>query len=609
VSRTVKNRSLQWRTIAILVFLCFKGFHAPSTLKGQLCPEGPISSISITSKPVFDVGHGSDKEADPPSKLYRFGNWLHAETDETFLRKQLLFSEGDCHSQFLLAESERRLRELDFLASADVRSYNETDGSKGVLIETQDRWTLQISLGTSLEEGFEFTGGSIAEENLFGQGLAVRGFYRKLREKKDTGVGIESKRLLGSNWGTKIEGGETRIGTFFEQDLSYPFLAEIGRVSSKQSILLREDVFAYYLPDNQGYSHALQPLRQRSGEISFAGRSGQPGGWTLFGIGISRQELSFDNFSTGTEVIRDRDFSTFEKAPEPITQSLKHQIQDQRVTRVNLLLGQRNIQYIKRNGLNGLKGSLDIPVGREFDLTVGKGVSFLSTNDMQNEKDLFFSLRGYGAIAPGGWILTSSFALQGRKIADSPQSGWHDLLGEFDFYASWKPEVTPRHTLFARISGSGGWKTTTPFQLSLGGFSTLRGYRLGYTPGAKLLVATIEDRIYLGSPGDGLMDIGMTGFVDLGSMWAGDVPFGSDSGLQASAGAGIRIGLPSGSKDVVRIDVAVPINGPTAFSGPTFRITAYEMLGFLRGFEDDEMRRSRRVGGGLKLISSSSSSF
>ncbi|MFL2544441.1 MAG: BamA/TamA family outer membrane protein, partial [Longimicrobiales bacterium] len=288
---------------------------------------------------------------------------------------------------------------------------------------------------------------------------------------------------------------------------------------------------------------------------------------------------------------------------------LKHQIQDQGVTRLNFILGQRNIQYLKRSGLNGLKGSLDIPVGRELDLTVGKGVNFLSTDDVQNEKDLFFNLRGYGAIAPGRWILTSSFSLQGRMIEDSSKSGWKDLLGEFDIYTSWQPEVTPRHTLFARISGSGGWKATTPFQLSLGGFSTLRGYRLGHSPGAKLLIATIEDRIYLGSPGDGLMDLGMTGFLDLGSMWAGDVPFGSDSGLQASAGAGIRIGLPSGSKDVVRIDVAVPINGPTAFSGPTFRITAYEMLGFLRGFGDDEMRRSQRVGGGLKLISNSSSSF
>ena len=609
MSRTVKNRSLRWQLKTVLVSLFIIGVYPPSTLHGQLCREGPVSSISVVSKPVFDVGPGSEEGVDPPSKFLRFGNWLHAETKETFIRKQLLFKEGDCHSQFLLAESERRLRELDFLALANVRSSNEPDGTKRVLVETQDRFTLQISLGISLEEGFEFTGGSIAEKNLFGQGLSIRGFYHKLREQKDVGAGIESTRLLGSNWSTKVEGGETRIGTFFEQDFSYPFLAEIGRFSSKQSILHREDLFAYYLPDDQGYSHALQPLRQESGEVSLATRVGRPGKWTLLGLGLSRQQLSFGNFSTGTEVIRDRDFSTFEAAPSLIEQALHHQIQDRVMTRMNFVVGQRNIQYQKRDGLNGLKGSFDIPVGGEFDLTVGKSINFLETSDLQNEKDLFFSLRGYGAIAPGRWILASSISLQGRRIEDSPQSGWKDILGEFDLYTSWKPRITLRHTLFARFSGSGGWETTAPFQLSLGGFSTLRGYRLGYTPGAKLLIATLEDRIYLGSPGDGLLDLGMTGFVDVGSMWAGDVPFGADSGLQASAGAGIRIGLPSGSKDVVRIDLAVPINGPTAFSKPTFRITAFEVLGFLRSFEDNEMKRSRRVGGGLKLTSNSYSSF
>ena len=140
----MKNRSLQWQLKAVLVFLFIIGFHPPSALYGQLCSEGSISSISIVSQPIFDVGSRSEEEVDPPSRFYRFGNWLHAETKETFVRKQLLFKEGDCHSQFLLTESERRLRELDFLALANVRSFNEKDGTKSVLVETQDRWTLQI---------------------------------------------------------------------------------------------------------------------------------------------------------------------------------------------------------------------------------------------------------------------------------------------------------------------------------------------------------------------------------------------------------------------------------------------------------------------------------
>ena len=609
MSSTVKDIPLPWKLIAVLFLLFLIGFSSPTLAYGQVCSEGSISSISIISKPVFDVGTSSTGEASPVPWFYRFANWMHTETKEDFLSKQLLFKEGDCHSQFMLSESERRIRELDFLALASVRSFNETDGSKRVLVETQDRWTLQLSLGMNLEEGFEFTGGSVEEKNLFGQGLAIRGFYRKLREQQDMGAGIESKRLLGSNWATKMEGGETRIGTFFEQDFSYPFLAEIGRFSSKQSILIREDVFAYFLPNGRNYSHALQPLRQRSGEISLAGRSGQPGNWTLFGMGISKQELSFDNFPTGLEVIRDRDFSTFENAPSHINQELYHQTQNHSFTRINFILGRRNIKFQKRQGLNGLKGSQDIPLGAELDLTLGKSINFLSTNNITSGKDIFFQFRGYGAIAPGRWILASSVNLQGRRVEGFPQSDWNDVLGEFDLYTYWKPKIVPSHTLFTRLSGSGGWRTSAPFQLSLGGFSTLRGYRLGYNPGAKILIATLEDRIYLGSPGDGRMDIGMTGFVDVGSMWAGDVPFGSNSGLQASAGAGIRIGLPSGATDVIRIDLAIPINGPTAFSSPTFRITAYEVLGFLRGFEDDEMRRSRRSGGGLKLISNSSSLF
>ena len=605
----MKDRSLKWQLRTVLFLLVLAGFSAPQLVSGQMCPEGPITSITIVSKPVFDVDTPPEEPVKPPPRFYRFANWLHAETKESFLKQQLLFKEGDCHSQFMLSESERRLRELNFLASASIRSFNEADGSKRILVETQDRWTFQLSLGASLEEGFEFTGGSVAEKNLFGQGLAIRGFYRKLREQKDVGAGIESERLLGSNWGTKLEGGETRIGTFFEQDFSYPFLAEVGRISTKQSILLREDVFAYFLPDHQGYSHALQPLRQKSGEISLAGRSGRPGRWTLFRIGLSKQELSFDNFSTGPEVIRDRDFSAFENAPRHISQELHNQTQNQSSTRINFIWGQRNIHFRERQGLNGLKGSLDIPLGIELDLTVGKSMDFLASNNIKNEKDLFFRFRGYGAIAGRRWILSSSINLQGRKLEDTPQSNWKDVLGEFDLYSYWQPENAPRHTLFTRLSGSAGWEATAPFQLSLGGFSTLRGYRLGYTPGAKLLIATLEDRVYLGSPGEGLMDIGLTGFVDLGSMWSGDVPFGTDSGLQASAGASLRIGLPSGAKDVIRIDLAIPVNGPTAFSSPTFRITAYEILGFLRGFEDEEMKRSRRVGNGLKLIPNSSSFF
>ncbi len=119
-------------------------------------------------------------------------------------------------------------------------------------------------------------------------------------------------------------------------------------------------------------------------------------------------------------------------------------------------------------------------------------------------------------------------------------------------------------------------------------------------PGGKRLIASLEDRIYFGSR-DGLVDLGMTAFVDVGSIWAAGVPFGADSGTLATAGAGLRIGFPGGTRGVTRIDVAFPLNGPDAFSAPTFRISA-ELLGLRRGVEDRQLRRSRRAGVGSGII-------
>ena len=143
---------------------------------------------------------------------------------------------------------------------------------------------------------------------------------------------------------------------------------------------------------------------------------------------------------------------------------------------------------------------------------------------------------------------------------------------------------------------------TGPFQLTLGGTSVLRGYSVDDLPGGRRLVASLEDRIYLGSPGGDFMDLGMTAFIDVGSIWAGGAPFGADSGLLATGGAGLRIGMPSGTRGVTRVDIAFPLNGPDAFSGPTFRITRRETLGLRRGVEDRQLNRSRRPGVGPGII-------
>jgi hypothetical protein len=234
-------------------------------------------------------------------------------------------------------------------------------------------------------------------------------------------------------------------------------------------------------------------------------------------------------------------------------------------------------------------------------LVLGRSIPLLGSNAVNEDSDFFARIRLFGGLAPGRWVLASAVSIEGRKILGGAESGWKDVLAEFDIYSYWRPSETSRHTLFARLSGAGGWSVTGPFQLTLGGSSGLRGHSVDDLPGGRRLIATLEDRIYFGSPRDGFVDLGMTAFIDVGSIWEGGAPFGADSGPQAAAGAGLRIGFPGGTRGVTRIDLAFPLNGPDAFRAPTFRISA-ELLGLIRGVEDGQLRRSRRPAVGAGII-------
>jgi hemolysin activation/secretion protein len=133
----------------------------------------------------------------------------------------------------------------------------------------------------------------------------------------------------------------------------------------------------------------------------------------------------------------------------------------------------------------------------------------------------------------------------------------------------------------------------SPYQLTLGGRSSVRGFREEDFPGAQRMLLTLEDRILIRWPAPDLLDMGLTLFADAGRIWAGDVPYGMDSGWRGTVGFGLRIGFPAGSRRVTRMDLAFPVGG--GGGGPVFRITAFELTGILTGFSDPQLRRSRRV--------------
>ncbi|MBT8487196.1 MAG: BamA/TamA family outer membrane protein, partial [Gemmatimonadetes bacterium] len=150
-------------------------------------------------------------------------------------------------------------------------------------------------------------------------------------------------------------------------------------------------------------------------------------------------------------------------------------------------------------------------------------------------------------------------------------------------------------SLYVRGRVSGGWNTDRPFQLRLGGRESIRAYSEDAFPGGRLLFGSVEQRFTVEALSPSFADVGLAAFADAGRMWAGDAPFGRDSGWQAGVGAGLRIS-PAGGRRVFRADVMLPLTDLRDERGVALRLYG-EIFGVLeRRRWPDQVERSRWYG-------------
>jgi hypothetical protein len=116
-----------------------------------------------------------------------------------------------------------------------------------------------------------------------------------------------------------------------------------------------------------------------------------------------------------------------------------------------------------------------------------------------------------------------------------------------------------RNTVVADMEWSAGWKQRIPFQLALadkaGG---PQGYRTSTLAGGRRLVTRLEDRIILGNVKQ-FATVGIAPFMNTGQLWAGDTPFGTNTGVQTSVGFSVLASVPPKSQRLWRLDLAIPL--------------------------------------------------
>jgi hypothetical protein len=583
--RTVSPRSLA----PLLLVLLAAPLPAQTTPPAR-CPAGEISYVHIDNQSIFDT---SDPELDARFVwAYNTANRLHIRTREWVIRRELLFGPGSCYDPYLLEETERLLRAYDFLARVDVFALPQPDGTHHVIVATRDEWSTRVDVRLSTTGGFGIEGVRVSEDNLLGTGQSLGVFYFEREVTRDYGISYFTPQLLGTRW--DLAAG---VATAVDQEVAYPFVGEVSRWAGRQSFRREDQYFDYVAGDHarRPTPHVLLPIREQAFDLAVIRRIGRRGNMALIGSALSYQQLSYPG---AIELAPEGNFEERVPAPDSLAQVVRRQRGTLNNVRAFALVGHRNVWWVRRHGLDSMRGQEDVRLGAEAVLGLGRSLPSIEVDD-----DLYGRLSLYSAFEVGSALIVARSRADARRDlgAGTAEPEWEDLYVEAELLGYVQAAALPRQTLFARVALSGGWHTRTPFQLTLGGMHGLRGYDRERMPGGRRAVITLEDRFFIGWPLPAVLDMGGTVFTDIGRIWPGDAPFGTSSGWRAAAGAGLRASFPAGSRSTYRIDFAWPVERGTRLADVRIVMSVGEWRGLNPRSEDTQLVRSRtqNVGGDL----------
>lgn len=548
--------------------------------EGVTCATGRITSVEIRSLSIFEPQGTSFRLL---SWAYRAANALHVNTQESFVERELLFEEGDCLDPFLLSESERLLSQYGFLAYARVTSRPDGSGGHVVSVETRDEWSTKVDLGVTYDEGTNVEKLQVTEENFLGHGVFGEFTYLERRESRTHAFGVSTPRFFGrADAGTAF--GRTRSGPFFNQHVRYPFVGEAGRTAVREGYSRGTDFFAYSTGGQEEYTRVLVPVFREQIELSAARRFGDPGASIIFGGGITRDVIRYDDPAEVTlgDSYEERVFL----AGSP-PQAMARQWRPSAATRLGVHLGTRRFRYEEYMGLDGVRDRQTVGLGLFAGVSLAQGLPMLAPSGVDRLTDLVTRAHASFTAPLGSSLLHGGATVEARRDGGH----WRDVLASTDLVFYGRTALLPGQTWFARASFGGGWNTSIPYQLSLGGREAVRSLPEDVLPGGRMLLFVVEDRIAFGWPGPNAADLGVTLFGEAGRVFPGDVPYGVDSGWQGSAGIGLRLGLPAGTRNIWRADVVFPVG--SAGGNPMIRVT-FELNKFRSGFFNPEVNRSRR---------------
>jgi hypothetical protein len=506
--------------------------------------------------------------------INRISRAIHVTTRDDVIRRFMLLREGDMCTDLRRAESERILRAQGFLADASVSAIPSPDGGVILYVRTVDEVSLVVGGAVN---GSGVRALRLGNSNIRGTSTYLAGSWRDGEGYRDElGVRYGHQQVFGRPYSIDIEAERKSLGDRWLVETAHPFYTDIQRIAWRMRSGSSVDYIQF--PTDSGLDRAL-PVDRRFFDIGGVLRIGPPGRLTLLGASLSGDE----DRPAVAPVIIGPDGLASDTNP-----ALRARYRDHRMARANVLWGVRDLTFKSRVGFDALRATQDIPAGFQLGTMFGRSLSVLGSRD----DDIFMAADLYLGIVGRYSVLRLQLQGEGRRANDT--GVWDGLLtsGRVAQYV----KTGSRNTLIGSVEWSGGWHQRIPFNLGLDNSrSGIRGFGNSRIVGGQRVVARAETRWLLG-PVTPYGDVGIAAFSDVGRLYAGDVPFGSDSPLSTAVGLSILAATPRGSARLFPVDFAMALAGNPA--GRRFEVKvsgADNTKFFFREPDDIERTRERTV--------------
>ena len=483
-----------------------------------------ITKISLKQLNVFDTNLPEENNF-----LFRFANHAHITTEPEVILSTLLFSQDSKYDIKDLEESERLLRQQNYLYDARIYAEEKCENEVHVTVVTKDLWTLLPDVSFSRSGGENSSRLGFRETNLLGHGKRLSFTATEDKDRNGYLFVYDDPAILSSRYRGRIEYADNSDGERHYLGAYLPFYSIKSTHSYGVYTYANKRVESIY-SRNEVVSEFLHDTEINDAYYGFAVQA--PTQWThRYTVGLHNEQHNFKTTSFSFLAIADNRSLTY---PYFQGQWLQN-------------------DYIKVRNFDSIYRTEDLNLGWNVKAKLG----YSSNNWVDDDSHVIYQFSASKAhYTPERSLWRLNTSIQGEWNTDQSEARNFISAVNFQYYLN----TSIQQSWFASLSLKYAKNLTADKQLVLGGETGLRGYPLNYQQGSRSALFNLEKRYYWEYDLLQLFKVGGALFFDVGKV-TGKAQVNVDNSLLKNVGMGLRL-APSRANagTVLHLDIAAPIN-------------------------------------------------